>query len=59
MIKRIFHSPYEGRTHTDFPVKGYRNKGGLHIKEEPYGEIAELLYKVEYTGRKYIEGEMG
>jgi hypothetical protein len=55
LIKRIYHHPFEGRTHTDFPCNGYRNGGGLHIKSEPSAEIKRLLLKVDYTGSSYKE----
>lgn len=34
----------------EFPIKGYRNSTGLHIREYPYKEIAEFIREVDFLG---------
>ena len=50
-IKRII---YKGG-HKDFPIKAHRTGGKIVVTDEPYREIAKVLYEEEYKGRRIIE----
>ena len=41
--------------HKDFPIKAHRTGGKIVVTDEPYGEIAKVLYEEEFQGRRIIE----